>query len=50
MQVTIEELAMMIGQKDIQIFSLEKQLIAAHQRIAELSPKHDVQPELKAVS
>lgn len=46
--VTIEELAMMIGQKEIQLFALEKRLIAAHRQIAELTPKPDVQP-LKAV-
>lgn len=44
MQVTIEELAMMIGQKEIQIYSLEKQLIAAHQRIAELEKQKAAEP------
>lgn len=48
MQITIEELAMMLGQKDIEIFSLEKRLIEAQKRIEELTPKP--QPDLKAVS
>jgi hypothetical protein len=50
MQVSIEEIAMLIGSKDIEIMSLQKQLDAAQKRIAELEPKPDVQPELKAVS
>lgn len=41
-QVSVEEVTMMIGQRDIEIFSLQKQLQAAKARIAELEkPKED---------
>lgn len=36
MQVTPEELATLIGLKDIEIMVLQKQLAAANKRIAEL--------------
>lgn len=39
MQVTPEELALLIGLKDIEIMVLQKQLVAAKKRIAELEPK-----------
>lgn len=50
MQVSIEEVAALLGQKDIEILVLQKSLQAATKRIEELTPKPDVQPELKAVS
>lgn len=49
MNVSIEEIAMLIGQKDIEILFLQKQIAALQKRIAELEPKPDVQPELQAV-
>lgn len=41
MQVTIDELAMLLGAKDIEIYALQKQIQAAMKRIAELEPKPD---------
>lgn len=42
MKVTIEEVAALLGTKDIEIMSLQKELAAANQRIAELEkPKED---------
>lgn len=38
-QVTIDELAMLIGAKEIQIFALQKQIAAQQKRIEELTPK-----------
>ena len=39
MQVTPEELATLIGLKDIEIMVLQKQLAAAQKQIADLTPK-----------
>lgn len=44
MQVTVEELAMLIGQKDIEIFFLQKQIQAAKARIAELEKPKEAKP------
>jgi hypothetical protein len=49
MQVSIEEIAMLLGAKDIEIHSLQKQLQVALARIAELEPKSEAQPDLKVV-
>lgn len=49
MNVTTEELAMLIGARDIEIFFLQKQLQAAQKRLAELEQKPEAQPELKVV-
>lgn len=48
MQVTVEELAMLLGTKDIEIYSLQKQVASLQQKLAEVQPKPE--PELKAVS
>lgn len=37
--VTVEEVAMIMGQKDIEIFALQKQIVAQARRIEELTPK-----------
>lgn len=42
MKVTPEELATLIGLRDIEIHVLQKQLAAALQRLAELEKKPDV--------
>lgn len=47
MNITVEELAMLLGQKDMEIFVLQKQLQGALARVAELEPKPEAQPELK---
>lgn len=39
MNVSVEEVAMIVGQKDIEIFYLHKQIAALQKRIAELTPK-----------
>ena len=39
MKVSIEEVAMLLGQKDIEIFALQQQLQAALKRLAEFEPK-----------
>lgn len=41
MNVTPEELAMIIGSKEVEIFLLKKQLHEAQKRIAELTPKQE---------
>ena len=48
MQITIEELEMLLGNKDVEIYVLKRQLEAAQKRIAELTPKPDA-PALEAV-
>lgn len=48
-KVSIDELAMMIGQKDIEIFALHKQITAMQKRIEELTPKPEEKTELQAV-
>jgi hypothetical protein len=48
MQVSHAELAMIIGQKEIEIFGLQKLIAALNARVAELEPKK-LEPELKAV-
>lgn len=49
-KVSIEEIAALLGQKDIEILVLQKQVGFLQARVEELTPKPDVQPELKAVS
>lgn len=44
-KITSEELAMLLGLRDIEIFSLQKQLQDAMKKIAELEPKPDPAPE-----
>lgn len=44
MQVSVEEIAALLGQKDIELLLLQKQLAAMQRRIDELTPK----PEPKA--
>jgi hypothetical protein len=44
MQVSVEEVQMLLGQKDIEIFALHKQIVALQKRVEELTPK----PEPKA--
>lgn len=39
MQVTVEELAMLIGQKDVEIFYLQKQIATLQKQVSELTPK-----------
>lgn len=39
LQVSIEEVATLLGAKDIEIYFLQKQLKAAQERIAVLEPK-----------
>lgn len=39
MQVTVEELAMLIGSKEIEIFTLQKQIAALQKLVKELEPK-----------
>lgn len=41
MNITPEELAILIGSKEVEIFLLKKQLSAALKRIEELMPKPD---------
>lgn len=41
MQVTNEELAMMLGVRDIEIYALQKQLAELQKRLKELEPKPD---------
>lgn len=38
-RVTLDELAMILGSKDIEIFSLQKQLKAALEKLSELEGK-----------
>lgn len=47
MNVTPDELAMLLGARDIEIYALQKQLAEAQKKIAELTPKPE--PALKAV-
>lgn len=50
MQVTTEDLAMLLGAKDIEIFFLQKQLAEAQKRLAAaFEPKPEAQPDLKVV-
>lgn len=39
MQVTPDELAMMLGAKDIEIFALQKQIAVLNAELAKLKPK-----------
>jgi hypothetical protein len=47
MNMTIDELALMLGAKDMEIYILQRELAAAKKRIEELTPKQE--PQLKAV-
>lgn len=38
MNVSVEEVAMVIGQKELEIYYLQKQIAALQKRIAELMP------------
>ena len=46
LKISLEEVAALLGQRDIEIMVLQKQLIAAQKHIEELSPKTD---SIKAV-
>jgi hypothetical protein len=48
MNVTVNELEMLIGQKEIELFALRKQVTLLEARISELEPKPEPAP-LKAV-
>ena len=39
MQVTIEEVVALLGQKDIEILALQKQIALLQKRLSELEPK-----------
>lgn len=39
MQVSIDEIAMLLGAKDIEIHHLQKQIAALQKRVEELTPK-----------
>lgn len=39
MQITIEELAMLLGQKDIEIFSLQKRILELQNKLEEKVPE-----------
>ena len=39
MNINIEEVAMLLGQKDMEIYNLQKQLSALQIRVKELEPK-----------
>jgi hypothetical protein len=45
MNVTPDELAMLLGAKDIEIFALQKRVADLQKRVEELTPKPDVQQE-----
>lgn len=49
MNVSVEEVAMILGQKDIEIFAMQKQISALQKRVEELTPRPEEKTELQAV-
>lgn len=49
MQVSVDEIAALLGQKDIEILVLQKQVGAMQKRIEELTPNPEEKTELQSV-
>jgi hypothetical protein len=45
MNVTVDELVLMLGTRDVEIYLLQKQLQAAQKQIASLKPQIPVMPD-----
>lgn len=41
MQITVEEVQMLLGQKDIEIYALHKRIVELEKKVAELTPKQE---------